>query len=94
MSSQVIGVNVDVDRNNMRLNISWGPPSYPAGIILKYEITLSISGKICLTVNTAELSVTAEFKYRVTYNIRITPCNSFGPGATNEIDMYVIPEQG
>ena len=94
VSSAVINTTVDIDRNDMRLNISWDPPSYPAGIILKYEVTLSIGGRICLTINTTELSVTAEFKFNVTYTIRITPFNSFGSGTTREIDMFATPEGG
>uniref|UniRef100_A0A1X7VP48 Fibronectin type-III domain-containing protein n=1 Tax=Amphimedon queenslandica TaxID=400682 RepID=A0A1X7VP48_AMPQE len=92
MSSQVNDTNVDIDRDNMRLNISWAPPSRPAGNILRYEVTLSIRGKICLTINTTELSVIAEFKFNVTYTIRITPFNSFGSGTTRELDMFATPE--
>lgn len=94
MSSEVVSPSVVIDRESMRLNISWSEPLYPGGVIMKYEITLSIDGAISLTINTTDLSVTAAFKYHVTYNIRITPFNSFGSGNDSDIIMIVTPEGG
>lgn len=79
----------------MTLNIAWGEPLYPAGIIRQYKINIARFNDgqtLQLYANMSSLSASSTFEFYVNYSITVTPINDFGEGESGVMFVILSPE--